>query len=67
MSHSLQNWMNQQHCRKCCSHNFWSHKLEKKDVIVLSISLEPDFDAITGDSTDWLVGDMNSCPSLVVS
>ena len=31
-----------------------------KNAIVLSISLEPDVDTVTGDATDCLVGDLES-------
>ena len=48
------NRMNQQRWRKCRSH--------MKDAIVVSFSLEPGFDTITGDLTDWQIR-----PSLVVT
>ena len=31
-----------------------------KNAIVVSISLEPDVDTVTGDATDCLVGDLKS-------
>ena len=62
-----------------CVQNLYSATLkemqfsQKKDAVVVSISLEPDFDTITEDSTDCLVRDLRSsfitccfplCPSV---